>query len=89
MADLASRITKPDEAETPVQDAGNVEEAQVDGAGANSGGSGLQDVAYDVEVSLNDLQRDESTPFGSVHSFQELGLYAAIFPSSCSVVGGS
>jgi ATP-dependent RNA helicase DDX19/DBP5 len=74
MADLASRITKPDEAETPVQDTGNVDEAQVDGAGAMGGGSGLQDVAYDVEVSLNDLQRDESTPFGSVHSFQELGL---------------
>ena len=67
----------------------SVEEAQVDGAGAMSGGSGLQDVAYDVEVSLNDLQRDESTPFGSVHSFQELGLYVTILPPPCSAVGDS
>jgi ATP-dependent RNA helicase DDX19/DBP5 len=84
MADLASRITKPDEAagETPIatEGADGLAAAQADGAGA--GGSGLQDVSYDVEVSLNELQKNLATPFGSVKSFEELGLYvAAIEPA--------
>ncbi|ORY68830.1 P-loop containing nucleoside triphosphate hydrolase protein [Pseudomassariella vexata] len=78
MADLASRITKPEgaEAETaPAQETtGTVEDAQTDGAGQILGGSGLQDVNYDVEVSLNEIQRDQQNPLGSAHTFQELGL---------------
>lgn len=81
MADLASRITKPDgtPAETPIatEDAGSLAAAQADGAGAGADGSGLQDVSYDVEVSLNELQKDLETPLGSVKSFGELGLYVA------------
>ncbi|KAI0134637.1 P-loop containing nucleoside triphosphate hydrolase protein [Xylariales sp. AK1849] len=80
MADLASRITKPDEAtpevsqETPAQDTSSLEAAQTDGAGQIASGSGLQEVNYDVEVSLNELQRDTDHPLGSVSSFTELGL---------------
>jgi ATP-dependent RNA helicase DDX19/DBP5 len=70
MADLASRISKPAEAapgvETPV------EAAQVNSAG--QGASNLQDVDYDVEVSLNKIQENTDHPLGSAHTFQELGL---------------
>jgi ATP-dependent RNA helicase DDX19/DBP5 len=40
--------------------------------------SNLQEVSYDVEVSLNELQKDEANPLGSAHTFQELGLYVVI-----------
>ncbi|KAK8114180.1 ATP-dependent RNA helicase dbp5 [Apiospora kogelbergensis] len=74
MADLASRITEPEASAAPSQDMGDVEASQTDGAGTIGGGSGLQEVNYDVEVSLNELQRDSSNPLGSAHTFEELGL---------------
>jgi ATP-dependent RNA helicase DDX19/DBP5 len=70
MADLASRISKPAEAAP----AGEVpaEAAQAESAG--QGTSNLQDVDYDVEVSLNTIQENTDHPLGSAHTFQELGL---------------
>jgi hypothetical protein len=98
MADLASRITKPEEpvaqdtstledapatleGAAPAQDAGDLEDAQTDGAGQMAGGSSLQEINYDVEVSLNEIQRDVGHPLGSVHTFAELGLYVPSIPS--------
>ncbi|KAK8089893.1 P-loop containing nucleoside triphosphate hydrolase protein [Apiospora hydei] len=74
MSDLASRITAPEASAAPNLDMGDVETAQTDGAGMIGNGSGLQEVNYDVEVSLNELQRDRSNPLGSAHTFEELGL---------------
>ncbi|KAI2467040.1 DEAD-domain-containing protein [Annulohypoxylon bovei var. microspora] len=34
----------------------------------------LQEVSYDVEVQLSDLQKDTENPLGSAHTFEELGL---------------
>ncbi|KAJ6781780.1 hypothetical protein PWT90_08503 [Aphanocladium album] len=79
MADLASRITKPDDkaadaapAEAPATD------AQVDGTPEALGGSGLQEPEWDVEVSLSDLQNNEATPFHSATNWEDLGLSADI-----------
>ncbi|KAK7922983.1 ATP-dependent RNA helicase DBP5 [Apiospora marii] len=74
MSDLASRITAPEASAAPNQDMGDIETAQNDGAGMVGGGSGLQEVNYDVEVSLNELQRDSTNPLGSAQTFEELGL---------------
>lgn len=77
MADLASRITKPDDkpadaapaaADAPASD------AQVDGTPEALGGSGLQEPEWDVEVSLSDLQNNEATPFHSATNWEDLGL---------------
>ncbi|KAK3378060.1 P-loop containing nucleoside triphosphate hydrolase protein [Podospora didyma] len=65
MADLASRITKPDEA-PPVAAA----EALIDEGKSH----GLVDSNYDVEVKLSDLQSDVDSPLYSVTSFEQLGL---------------
>ncbi|KAL6837841.1 DEAD domain-containing protein [Trichoderma camerunense] len=82
MSDLASRITKPDEAvkvesqpeaEAPAADA-SVAEAQNDGAIEELGGSGLQEPEWDVEVSLSDLQNNEATPFHSATQWEDMGL---------------
>lgn len=80
MSDLASRITKPDDAQpteaAPVTSPGEntVADAQTDGAGEAAGNSNLQEVDFDVEVSLNELQQNLNHPLGSVKSFEELGL---------------
>lgn len=78
MSDLASRITKPDEAvaaeQQPEADAA-VPEGQVDGAIEELGGSGLQEPEWDVEVSLSDLQNNEATPFHSATQWEDMGLY--------------
>ncbi|TQV91161.1 hypothetical protein V2A60_009352 [Cordyceps javanica] len=84
MADLASRITKPDDKPadaapaagteaTPAGDATNPD-AQVDGTPEALGGSGLQEPEWDVEVSLSDLQANEATPFHSATNWEDLGL---------------
>lgn len=82
MSDLASRITKPDEAvqaetqpeaDAPAADA-SVAEAQNDGAIEELGGSGLQEPEWDVEVSLSDLQNNEATPFHSATQWEDMGL---------------
>lgn len=54
-------------------------DAQVDGQVEPLGGSGgsfIDDVQYDVEVTLTleELQRQEGNPLHSVKSFEELGL---------------
>jgi ATP-dependent RNA helicase DDX19/DBP5 len=83
MADLASRITKPDEvaADTPAADtpaenapAASGELGQADGNIEDLGGSGLQEPEWDVEVSLSELQNNEATPFHSATTWQDLGL---------------
>lgn len=82
MADLASRITKPEEgatetpAKTPVENApaASGELGQVDGNVEDLGGSGLQEPEWDVEVSLSELQNNEATPFHSATTWQDLGL---------------
>lgn len=56
------------------KDMDSVVTSQVDGVDGPSGGAGLQDVKYDVEVQLGDLQNDQSSPLGSIKSFDELGL---------------
>ncbi|KAI6784357.1 ATP-dependent RNA helicase-like protein [Emericellopsis cladophorae] len=88
MADLASRITKPDGSaveNTPVVEASPMEassdtaadaavsgEAQFDSADA--GGPGLHEPDYDVEVSLSALQENEATPFHSATTWEDLNL---------------
>ncbi len=85
MADLASRITKPDDkpADKPADAtpaagteaaAATTADAQADGAPEALGGSGLQEPEWDVEVSLSDLQNNEATPFHSATTWQDLGL---------------
>lgn len=81
MADLASRITKPDGTSPDAAPAAATNEsnaaaadAQVDGAPESLGGSGLQEPEWDVEVSLSDLQNNEATPFHSATSWEDLGL---------------
>lgn len=78
MADLASRITKPDDKPADAAPAAAADapaaEAQVDGAPQELGGSGLQEPEWDVEVSLSDLQNNEATPFHSATNWEDLGL---------------
>ena len=83
MADLASRITKPDgqpaDAQTDAAPAAPAEpstvaDAQNDGTAQDLGGPGLHEPDYEVEVSLSDLQDNEATPFHSATSWQDLGL---------------
>ncbi|RKL12624.1 ATP-dependent RNA helicase DBP5 [Fusarium oxysporum] len=78
MADLASRITKPDEAAAdPPADsapASTGELGQADGNIEDLGGSGLHEPEWDVEVSLSELQNNEATPFHSATTWQDLGL---------------
>jgi ATP-dependent RNA helicase DDX19/DBP5 len=78
MADLASRITKPEE--TPAEAAPATEvteateakaEAPVD---APTDQSNLIENEYEVEVKLSDLQNDTESPLYSVQSFEQLGL---------------
>ncbi|KAK1831582.1 ATP-dependent RNA helicase DBP5 [Podospora conica] len=72
MADLASRITKPEE--TPEETAPATEtkaEAPVDGAADQTN---LIENEYEVEVKLSDLQNDTESPLYSVQSFEQLGL---------------
>jgi ATP-dependent RNA helicase DDX19/DBP5 len=49
-------------------------EAQVDGAVEELSGSGLQEPEWDVEVSLSELQANETTPFHSATQWQDMGL---------------
>lgn len=75
MADLASRITKPEDS-APASDA-QVGEDQTDGTTQELGGSGLEEPDYEVEVSLSALQENEATPFHSATSWEQINLYAA------------
>lgn len=90
MADLASRITNPNEAatdapaeaapaaaETAAETAAAPEDGQTDGTVEQLGGSGLQEPEWDVEVSLSELQDNEATPFHSATTWQDLGLFVA------------
>lgn len=80
MADLASRITNPNEgAADPPADSSLAAPPQVDGAVEELGGSGLHEPEFDVEVSLSDLQANEATPFHSATTWQDLGLYVLRF----------
>jgi ATP-dependent RNA helicase DDX19/DBP5 len=47
---------------------------QAQGDGSADDGSGLQDVQYDVEVKLSDLQGDQTSPLYSVQSFEDLSM---------------
>ena len=62
MADLASRITKPEDAATEAPAAAEPE-------------SGLNESTYEVEVKLSDLQNDANSPLYSAATFEQLGLY--------------
>ncbi len=79
MADLASRITRPDDA--PAQEAGDVSTAIPTDTAADipadvpaDGAQGIVESTYDVEVKLSDLQADTESPLYSVASFEQLGL---------------
>ncbi|KAF7563016.1 hypothetical protein G7046_g1107 [Stylonectria norvegica] len=87
MADLASRITKPTEAVSDAPaDVASPEVAPTDAAPAEASGpaadqvdgavdeSRLEEPEWDVEVSLNELQNNEATPFHSANSWQDLNL---------------
>jgi ATP-dependent RNA helicase DDX19/DBP5 len=68
MADLASRITGD-------QPAAAAEEDHIGDDGAEDfGASGLAEPEYEVEVTLNELQNNESTPFHSANTWEQLGL---------------
>lgn len=84
MADLASRITEPKAAgETPAPaptadaaeaPAAATTESNGDADATPAGGPGLWDSEEAVQVSLTDLQSDESTPFYSATTFEDLKL---------------
>ncbi|EPE03103.1 atp-dependent rna helicase dbp5 [Ophiostoma piceae UAMH 11346] len=81
MADLASRITRPDApADAPVADApvGDVPVGDAAGNAVQDGGPGLIESTYDVEVKLSDLAGLTDNPLSSVSSFEELGLKKSI-----------
>ena len=67
MADLASRVTQPSADTTSPP-------AESNGGGGGAGGPGLWDSDANVQVSLTDLQSDESTPFYSATTFEDLKL---------------
>lgn len=67
MADLASRVTQPSADTTSPP-------AEPNGEGGTAGGPGLWDSDAHVQVSLTDLQSDESTPFYSATTFEDLKL---------------
>lgn len=73
MADLASRITKPEDKPADAAPAA----AATDAADApiEPVETGLQEPEWDVEVSLSELQNNEATPFHSATSWKDLGLY--------------
>lgn len=80
MADLASRITKPEDkpadavpaapAAADATDATNAADAPIEPVE-----TGLHEPEWDVEVSLSELQNNEATPFHSATSWKDLGLY--------------
>lgn len=77
MSDLASRITKPEEAASDAakdttKDTPAVADAQVDGASANIGGSALHEADGDVEVTISG---DNDAPIYSAATWDDLGLY--------------
>lgn len=78
MADLASRITRPDAAAP----AGDVA-ANGSKPAAEDDGTGLLESKYEVEVKLSDLQGDSDNPLSSVSSFEELGLFVFRAPLLC------
>lgn len=51
-----------------------LDQAQMDGNVKPRGGSGLQDVEYEVEVKLSDLQENKDSPLYSITSFEQLGM---------------
>jgi ATP-dependent RNA helicase DDX19/DBP5 len=58
----------------------SVAEAQVDGSGPPGNGSDFQEVDFNVEVKLADLQADPNNPLFSAKSFEQLNLYVGLFP---------
>ena len=75
MADLASRITKPEEPAADAAGATNdAPETSIDAPEP----SNLVENEYEVEVKLSDLQNDAESPLYSVSSFDQLGLPKAI-----------
>lgn len=74
MADLASRITDPNESTTDTaKDASAASNAQVDGASAAIGGSALHEADGDVEVTISG--GDNEAPIYSASTWDDLGLY--------------
>ncbi|OAQ61806.1 ATP-dependent RNA helicase DBP5 [Pochonia chlamydosporia 170] len=73
MADLASRITDPNESTTDTaKDASAASNAQVDGASAAIGGSALHEADGDVEVTISG--GDNEAPIYSASTWDDLGL---------------
>lgn len=75
MADLASRITRPD-ADAPVADT-PVDDVPVGDEPVDEG-PGLIESTYDVEVKLSDLAGLTDNPLSSITSFEQLGLKKSI-----------
>ena len=63
MADLASRITKPEDSAADASLAPPEPE------------TGLNESTYEVEVKLSELQNDTNSPLYSAATFEQLGLY--------------
>lgn len=79
----AEKFDWADEATTPVKSAtdskqdvdSSLSAAQTDGATSYMGGSeNLDEPAFDVKVTLHDLQEDPNNPLYSVKTFDELNL---------------
>ena len=67
-----ANTVKTEPAET--KDATSLDEAQKDGANTFLNGSGLDEPAFDVKVTLADLQADPNDPLYSIQSFKDLQL---------------
>ncbi|KAK4452369.1 P-loop containing nucleoside triphosphate hydrolase protein [Podospora aff. communis PSN243] len=76
MADLASRITKPEDAPAPAAAGGSTTTSETKVETAEP--SNLVENEYEVEVKLSDLQNDQESPLYSVSSFDQLGLPKSI-----------
>jgi ATP-dependent RNA helicase DDX19/DBP5 len=59
---------------TKAKDATSLDDAQKDGANTFLNGSGLDEPAFDVKVTLADLQADPNDPLYSIQSFKDLQL---------------
>ena len=73
-ADAPADPPSTDWADDKPDEPASVDAAQVDGAVPQHGGSGLEEPEYEVEVTLNELQTDSTTPFYGGTTWEGMGL---------------
>lgn len=72
--DVEESVNTTETTKDASKDATSLDEAQKDGANTFLNGSGLDEPAFDVKVTLADLQADPNDPLYSIQSFKDLQL---------------